>query len=163
MNLRTLKKLSKRAAPLLLLLGDTREQFKAKPHENYHHGFIGERKHWERRRCHPSYEGRNSWLHKRGAEILFTTRQGRSMVMSPPSHPRKGTVMVGSMVGYYEPEWDEQDAWSALEDFVMGHFCDFDGDNLVPTRTFSSVASVIQAANEIIAVTPPKRGDRHGE
>jgi hypothetical protein len=35
-NLRILKKLSKRAAPLLLKLGDEQEQFRAEKGENYH-------------------------------------------------------------------------------------------------------------------------------
>ncbi|MCV9910200.1 hypothetical protein OIV19_21635 [Brucella sp. HL-2] len=151
MNLRTLKKLSKRAAPLLPLLGDTREQFPAKPYDNYHHGFIGDHKHWERGRCHPTYEGRNDWLHPRGAQILFTTRKGKPMVMKPPSHPRKGTIMVGCTVGYYEPEWDEQDAWSALQSNVESYFQEFDGENLILTRAFPTVASVFAAAHEIIA------------
>lgn len=54
MNLRTLKKLFKRAAPWLPLLGDNREQFCAEAHNNYHGCFIGDRKHRERSRCHPS-------------------------------------------------------------------------------------------------------------
>ena len=41
MNLRTLKKLSKRAARYLPILGDNRQQFPAIGDENYHHAFIG--------------------------------------------------------------------------------------------------------------------------
>lgn len=171
MNLRTLKKLSKRAAPLLPLLGDDREQFPSGKWENYHHAFIGDRKHWERGRCHPTYEGRNSWTTPRGAEIVFTTRAGRRIVIQPPVHPRKGTIMVGAMSGYYEPEWDEQCAWSALERIVVDRFTDWDlvevweerefagdddqesdwqvGDAL--TRDLSSPALILAAAREIIA------------
>lgn len=160
MNLRTLKKLSKRAAPLLPLLGDDREQIPAKPYDNYHHGFIGDRKHWERSRCHPTYQGRNGWLHRRGAEIVFMSHKGKTMVMRPPSHPRKGTIMVGCMSGYYEPEWDEQDAWSALEDLVGWHFCESDGEDLIPTRAFPTIASIFQTAHEMIAATRPTGGSQ---
>lgn len=155
MNLRTLKKLSKRAAPLLPLLGDGREQFPSKKHDNYHHEFIGDRKHWDRDRCHPSYEGRNDWQTQRGAEIVVTTREGRRIVMRPPTHPRKGTVMVGAVSGYYEPEWDEQDAWSALNDVVCSHFEEWSNEGELlglsrdlhtPTQIFSAAAEMVEAA-----------------
>ncbi|MBN9033724.1 MAG: hypothetical protein BGO05_26230 [Rhizobiales bacterium 63-7] len=171
MNLRILKKLCKRAAPLLLQLGDDREQFPSEKWENYHGTFIGDRKHWDRGRCHPSYEGRNGWGTPRGAEVVFTTRAGRRIVMGPPVHPRKGTIMVGAPSGYYEPEWDEQCAWSALESLVLDHFTDWDlverwqerefasedaekfewpvGGAL--TRDLSSVSLIFAAAREIIA------------
>ncbi|HHV66398.1 MAG TPA: hypothetical protein GXX48_01925 [Ochrobactrum intermedium] len=158
MNLRTLKKLSKRAAPLLPLLGENRQQFRsahARTGENYHHTFIGDRKHWERSRCHPSYEARNGWAGcgNRGAEIVYQTRAGHTVVVRPPVHPRKGTVMVGGMSGYYEPEWDEEDAWSALECIVCHHFSEWDEEleTFYLTRPLPTVTSIFQAADEIIA------------
>lgn len=162
MNLRTLKKLSKRAAPLLPLLGDDREQFRAERGDNYHGAFIGDRKHWERGRCHPTYEGRNDWTTARGAEIVFLTRTGRHIVLGPPSHPRKGTIMVGATSGYYEPEWDEECAYVALEKIVYGHFTcwdvaflDCDVDELPDTlplmiRELSSPSLIFAAAADII-------------
>jgi hypothetical protein len=150
MNLRTLKKLSKRAAPLLKALGDDREQFPAERWDNYHNCFIGDRKHWERGRCHPTYEGRNGWTTPRGAEIVFTTRAGRRVCMSPPSHPRKGTVMVGCVSGYYEPEWDEESAWCALETQVHRHFTNWSSEEPIPTRVFRNPSEILQGARDII-------------
>lgn len=168
MNLRTLKKLSKRAAPYLPILGDNRQQFPAVGDENYHHGFIGDRKHWERGRCHPSYEARNSWTSARGAEIVRKTRSGRTIVIRPPVHPRKGTIMVGATTGYFEPEWDEQCAWSALENIVRDHFTDWDSlirdtedgkSDEAPaggylTRDLSTVSQIFRAADEMVARKP---------
>ncbi len=153
MNLRTLKKLCKRAAPLLPLLGDDRKQFRAEPWENYHHAFIGDRKHWDRRNVRAGLEPRNDWTTPRGKSIVYVTRKGHTVLIEHPSHPRKGTIMVGAVSGYYEPEWDEQCAWSALEDIVYAHFQDWDasGNDLIQTRSFSSVGDVFRAAHEIIA------------
>lgn len=157
MNLRTLKKLSKRAAPLLPLLGDEREQFSSRKHDNYHHEFINDCKHWDRDRCHPNYAGRNEWLTQRGAEIVFTTREGQRIVMRPPTHPRKGTVMVGAVSGYYEPEWDEQDAWSALNDIVCNHFEEWsdEGDFIGLTRDLRHPSQVLAAAAELVLTIIP--------
>lgn len=156
MNLRTLKKLSKKAAPLLTQLGDDRKQFAAAKGENYHGTFISARKHWERRKVHPSYEPRNDYTGQRGAQIVYTTRAGRRMVMDPTPHPRKGTIMVGGMSGYYEPEWDEESAWTALENMVRQHFSnwediDFDDLTWTPslTRDLGSVSAIFAAAREM--------------
>ena len=157
MNLRTLKKLSKKAAPLLAALGDDREQFRSERWENYHHAFIGSRKHWERSRCYAAFEGRNDWGSPRGADIVFLTRAGFHIVMRPPSHPRKGTVMVGAMCGHYQPEWEEECAWIALDSLVRGHFTDYDllenedyeGGCL--TRDLSTPALILLAARELAA------------
>ncbi len=114
------------------------------------------------RRCHPTYEGRNDWTTARGAEIVFWTRAGRHIVMKPPPHPRKGTIMVGATSGYYEPEWDEECAYVALQNIVFGHFTDwdvafFDGDvDELPdtrpliTRDLSSPSLIFAAAADII-------------
>lgn len=154
MNLRTLKKLSKRAAPLLLQLGDDRQQFPAEKLENYHETFIGDRKHWDRRRCAPNYEGRNDWGIPRGAEIVFTTRKGSRVVMHTPWHPRKGTIMVGAVSGYYEPEWGEQDAWFALDSIVRSHFEMYsdEGDFLGLSRDLNTPAQIFNAAKDIISI-----------
>lgn len=157
MNLRTLKKLSKRAAPLLPLLGDTRRQFRAEPYDNYGVPLIRDRKHWDRSTCHATYQGRNDYQIKAGAQIVFTTRAGRRVVMRPPMHPRKGTMMVGGMSGYYEPEWDEDTAYRALLELVREHFTDYrydpatDDVERVPLRATPSPRDVFQAAQEIIA------------
>lgn len=119
MNLRTLKKLSKKAAPFLPMLGDEREQFPAERGENYHGLRIRDRKCWERSRCHQSYKGH-------GNEIVSNTRAGHRIVMREPYHPLKGTIMVGSISGYYEPEWDEETAWGAMHNLVAMHFTDWE-------------------------------------
>lgn len=157
MNLRTLKKLSKRAAPLLPLLGDTRQQFRAEPNDSYGVPLIRDRKHWDRSTCHPTYQGRNGYRIKAGAQIVFTTRAGHRVVMSPPMHPRKGTVMVGATSGYYEPEWDEETAYRSLLEIVREHFTEYrhdpETDNVerIPMRSLPSPREVFQAAREIIA------------
>ncbi len=149
MNLRTLKKLSKRAAPYLPLLGDQREQFPAKRWENYHGLRIRARKHWDRNRCHPTYNG----VASREDEIVYTSRAGHRITMYSPFHPRKGTVMVGAMEGYYEPEWSEQTAWGALCDMVYCQFTDWGGEEFsapIMTRTIKTPRDVFAAADEIL-------------
>lgn len=147
MNLRILKKLSKRAAPLLAQLGDRREQFAARKDENYHGILILARKHWERgRSVHPDVG--------RDLEIKTPAADGKGWVyLHPPYHPRKGTIMVGAVSGYYEPEWDEECAWTALENIVYWHFTDYDPEteDLVPTRFFRTPRDLLAAAREIIA------------
>ena len=150
MNLRTLKKLSKRAAPLLPLLGDNREQFRAEKCDNYTKTLIRERKHFER--------GRSVHADRlREGEIKRPAKDGNGWIwMAPPSHPREGTVMVGAVSGYYEPEWDEETAWDALSSLVRWHFIDCDGDKLIPTRELRTPREVFIAAAEMIA----ERGTR---
>lgn len=121
MNLRVLKKLSKRAAPYLPRLGDLREQFRSERGENYHELNILDRSDFERSRCHPRYEAGTD------EQIVYNTRAGHRIVMRPPSHPKKGTVMVGGMQGYYEPEWEEECAYAALLRLVFTHFTDWEG------------------------------------
>ncbi|WPM83121.1 DNA cytosine methyltransferase (plasmid) [Brucella pseudintermedia] len=88
-----------------------------------------------------------------GFEIVYLTRAGHTVVVRPPVHPRKGTAMVGGMSGYYEPEWDEEDAWSALECIVCHHFSEWDEESeaFYLTRPLPTVTSIFQAADEIIA------------
>lgn len=155
MNLRILKKLSARAAPYLAKLGDTRQQFKAEKGENYTGLIITARKHWERcpsvhadttgRRCivlQPKCRAGTKWPYVK----VYDARQ-----------PRKGTAMIGGMSGYYEPEWDEQTAWEALETLVGNHFTDVvfdikkDRHELVSTRNLSSIGAIFAAADEMVA------------
>ena len=158
MNLRILKKLSKRAALLLPLLGDTREQFAAaheRTGDNFHECLITSRKHWKRSRVHARYVGRNDYRNPRAAQIVFTTRAGRRVLMQPPSHPRKGTAMVGSMDGGYEPEWSEECAWSALLSLVWASYVDWaaaavSNDKPVCTRDLSTPSKIFRAARDLI-------------
>lgn len=150
MNLRTLKKLCKRAAPLLPLLGDDREQFPAEPDVNYHQAFIGDRKHWERSGVRADVKPHSSWSGRAGRPIVHVTRKGRTVLIEPPTHPRKGTIMVGCVSGYYEPEWDEQCAWSALKNHVRTYYTDWNRENPSPTRHLARPGDILRAAREMI-------------
>ncbi|WP_438852624.1 hypothetical protein [Brevundimonas nasdae] len=145
MNLRTLKKLSKRAAPLLTLLGDDRRQFPAERGENYTGLVITARKHWERRRSvHPDLWGEH--------EIKTPAKDGDGWIcISPPGHPRKGTIMVGALEGYYEPEWDEKTAWEALRDIVFIEFTDWGEDECSLTRRLDTPSDILRAAESLVA------------
>lgn len=154
MNLRILKKLSKRAAPLLPLLGEHREQFLSEPGDNYHGMVIRARKHWER---FPSVHTDRM----RQGEIVTApaVRKGSRwpyIKVYPPSHPWPRTVMVGAMSGYYEPEWEEECAWGALDSLVRGYFCDWDEDGPTLTRRLRTPSDIFRAAADIIATTPTK-------
>jgi hypothetical protein len=157
MNLRTLKKLSKRAAPLIVQLDDRREQFPAQRDDNYHGCLIANKKHWERRKVHATYEPRNDYSTRRGAEVLKRTRKGNLILLKPPTHPRKGTVMVGGVCGYEQPEWSEECAWFVLDSIVRDHFTDWDkafDENIPPggslTRELRLPSQILKAAHEII-------------
>ncbi len=153
MNLRILKKLSKRAAPYLLPLGDYREQFRAGQGRN-HHGLvylITDRTCWERGRSVHGDPIRQGEIKKRAAD-------GKGWVwMAPPSHPLKGTMMVGGMSGYYEPEWQEWCCWQALSSMVLDHFTDWaaleEDVNAIPllTRDLSTPSLVFKAADDMLA------------
>lgn len=151
-NLRTLKKLSKRAAPLLPLLGDDREQFRAEPNENYMSTHICARKHWERSGCHPTFTGF-------ARDIVRKTRSGRSLVLRAPAHPRKGTIMLGCVSGGEEPEWSEETAWDALSGLVRWSFMEYDAqeDRPRPTRVLRTPSQVFLAAAEMIRERSPIR------
>lgn len=157
MNLRTLKKLSKRAAALLPLLGDTRDQFPAERGDNYASVLISARKHWERSPCHPTHNPWNDYSTPRGMPIRRVTRAGRHIVIKPPSHPRKGTIMVGGMDGGEQPEWSEETAWEALRMLVWAEFTDWSKDDPVPLREFKTPGDIFRAAAELIAERESER------
>jgi hypothetical protein len=154
LNLRILKKLSKRAASMLPLLGDDREQFKAKKCESYISISKCDWKHWERTRVPYPIDLRG--------DMKRRPKNGNGwIVMRRPDYPLKGTVMVGEMRGYYEPEWDEKSAWESLCDLVWDHFTewkdvtDSTGDGELPTptcnRDLSTTKLVLVAAHEILS------------
>ncbi|WP_241295748.1 hypothetical protein [Burkholderia stabilis] len=145
MNLRILKKLSKRAAPLLPLLGDDREQFRADDSCKSFTGVGGhDFKHWDRMSVPHGKRERGS--------RKYQPKHGRHwIVISEPWQPWKGTVMVGESVGYYEPEWEEHTAWEALQHAVLGHFTDWNEDGPIALRKFDTPGDYFRAAHEIIA------------
>lgn len=119
MNLRILKKLSKRAAPHMVALGFTNKQFLAERWEDYTESGRHDRKHWERRRARYPMECHS--------DIQIKPRQGEGMVILSQQymHPWPGTVMLGWTVGYEEPEWEENDAWTLLRRDVQDHWMEF--------------------------------------
>jgi hypothetical protein len=148
MNLRILKKLSKRAAPYLVKVGDMRQQFPAEKHDNYTNRIIRDRSCWERgASVHGDVikEGEIKWLARnpkgRGERVWC--------YMWPPSHPLKGTPMVGAMSGYYEPEWDEETAWEALREWVWCQCYDFESNR--QTRALKLPSDFFRAADELIS------------
>lgn len=154
MNLRIHKKLCKRAAPLLPQLGDKREQFKAGNSDCYFGQgrlYPCDFKHWERTRARFPFE----------PCIKVQPKDGGSwIVLRRPDNPLKGTVMVGSMCGYYEPEWEEETAYESLCRLVEDHFTEWDGmsfddetgyPSFVITRNLSTPAFVFKAVQEMLA------------
>lgn len=150
MNLRILKKLSKRAAPLLAALGDQREQFPAERWESYTSTTGHDRKHWTRNasiHSEPMFRSDLHYLPKHGL---------RYVAMREPVHPLKGTVMVGEMVGYYEREWEEETAWESLLTRVNEHFTAWTRNGPVwhgprldtPTRVLKAAREIIAGASE---------------
>ena len=102
---------------MLAVLGDTREQFPARKWDSNTSVGGHDRKHWERTRA--KYP-----LRRRG-DITVRPNSGEDwIVLRQPTAPWKGTVMVGEMSGYYEPEWDEETAYEALQDIVFWHFAE---------------------------------------
>lgn len=153
MNLRTLKKLSKRAAALLPLLGQDLKQFAAAPAESYHGEFIGERKHWDRHTIKADYSPFVTWNNRLGKSIVFTSRAGHRVLMRPPAHPRKGTIMVGYVNGGMEPEWVEECAWSALVQTVLDAHTDWsDPDSPTILRVLRKPSHILRAAEEMAAL-----------
>ncbi|MBP8235695.1 MAG: hypothetical protein KAY22_25705 [Rhizorhabdus sp.] len=154
MNLRILKKLSKRAAPYLPLLGDKREQFPAEWGENYHGLNIWARKHFER-----TVSVHTDIMREGEMVIAPKCREGSRfpyIKLYPPSHPWPGTIMVGGMSGYYEPEWEEESAWGALHQIVSDRFTDWDAvyreDESAPwlTRRLRTPSDIFAAADEMV-------------
>ncbi|MGX9983917.1 hypothetical protein [Methylobacterium fujisawaense] len=102
MTLRTLKKRSKQALPILQkhypqVLESLGPVFLAERGENYH-GYVI--------RC----------THGAGD---VTDRMRRYCSCS--YHPLPGTPMTGEVSGYYEPEWDERPVYQTLVEAVRWH------------------------------------------
>lgn len=152
MNPRILKKLSKRIAPILPSIGVDTEQFPAVRWDNYH-GFYGA---WERKALL-----RRSAIYPFEKDRKYMPRHGkRWVVLEYPRHPLKGTPMVGSMHGYYEPEWEEECTWASFTSMVWSTFTDWDGgprdehgipDPVPPRKRFRTTRDYLAAVPEMIA------------
>lgn len=156
MNLRILKKLSKRAAPLLPEIGIcSGKLFPAARCDNYTSSTGHERKHWERGNA--AYPCNFSHYH------YFQSRRGLgNPYMHQPDHPLKGTMMLGWTSGYEEPEWEEEDAWTILRNNVCGHFSDWSDleRGPVPLRRLKNPSAILKAATEAIEDFQRKRAER---
>lgn len=166
MNLRILKKLSKRAAPLLAALGGGREQFPAERWEDYTSSVGHDRKHWEQRRvrCPIDWHG----------DIYVKPRSGDGMIQLSQRHlhPWPGTVMLGWNVGYETPEWEEDDAWSLLVRDVRDHWEELreipgTEDEMgcpehewVIHRRFRNPSAILRAVPELIEVRRKEQEER---
>ncbi|CAN7334668.1 hypothetical protein LJR143_001703 [Pseudoxanthomonas sp. LjRoot143] len=123
MNLRILKKLSKRAAPLLLQLEKcpymgTLDHYPASRGEGCVQSSGFDRKHWDR--CESAH--RDLF---RQTDILTEPSRRAGLrypyvKLSEPDTCWDGTPLVGWSSGYETPEWDERTAWEYLEDLVFG-------------------------------------------
>lgn len=78
--------------------------------------------------------------------------------------PLKGTLGFGRMSGYYEPEWDDESAYSALRASVFWHFIehDADGEASWPEHApdLADWRCVIAAAERIVCVRCGQEGHR---
>lgn len=74
------------------------------------------------------------------------------------AEPLKGTIMVGAVSGYYEPEWDEETAWDSLKGIIRWSFVEYDqdADELRSTReiNFRRPGEVFRAAEDLLAAQP---------
>lgn len=118
MNLRILKKLSKRAAPLLVALDGYQfgkvEHFTA-DREGFTHTTGHDRKHWERMR--------GAHDEPCSGSIAYRPRKASGRYpfvrVSEPFNVWPGTPMVGWTSGYETPEWEERTAWEHLADIIV--------------------------------------------
>lgn len=122
MNLRILKKLSKRAAPLLTSTKAfsylNTDQFISVRGEGNTETQGHDRKHWERGNARNpiDFHGYLYWPARNGLGHPY---------MHDPSTPLKGTVMLGWSQGYEEPEWEERTAWELLESHVRDCYSEY--------------------------------------
>lgn len=123
MNLRILKKLSKRAAPLVATLcADHRLTHFVVEGRDGDTNVIGhDRKHWNRHRA------ANNEPRGRGEVFVLARTAGAHpfICLYQPSTPWDGTPGVGWTSGYYEREWEERTAWEYLLEQVENHTVDW--------------------------------------
>ncbi len=167
MNLRILKKLSKRAAPLLVALGNKDQQFPADRWDGHTSSTGHERKHWKRgnSRSRIDFHGYVYWQARNGLGHSY---------MRQPNRPWKGTIMLGWTVGHETPEWEEDDAGTLLVREVEGHFTemieveadeddpDWFGPDHMPrlTRSFPNPSAILRAVPDVFAARLKEQAER---
>lgn len=126
MNRRILKKLCARAAPLLPQLGDKREQFKVE---------AGDAPSWTCTRM--DRKDLERWPLMRAAGYFDAL---------------PGTIGVGAITGYYDPEWSDEPAYDALAELVWWHFVGLGPDlELLNERRLPNPRAVFQHASLMLA------------
>lgn len=121
MNLRILKKLSKRALPYIENERHLKDcLFKAESEDNYTHTGRHDRKHWKRSRS-----VHDELLCKRDIKTKASDGNGFILLSQQFIHPWKSTDMVGWTSGYEEPEWEEETAWECLKSLVFSETVDW--------------------------------------
>ena len=113
MNLRILKKLSKKALPLLIKIDPKYAALSFTPDRDepgYTTSAGHDRKHWDRTpTAHSVLQG----------EVVIP-RKGKRQDHKPfiwiraPYDSWPGTPMIGYTSGWYEPEWEERTTWDEL-------------------------------------------------
>lgn len=123
MNLRILKKLSKRVAPVVQEISKHQGYtcFVADTNDNFTNTRGHDRKHWER-----MFSKNGDYLCS--GDIKTKTKNGSGYIWLSQQyiHPWKNTEMIGWTYGYYEPEWEEETAWDFFKNHVWSGFNDYE-------------------------------------
>lgn len=116
MNLRILKKLSKRAAPIVaeLVKNQHYDLFKAVCGENFTNTYRHDRKHWER-----SYSRHGESCFQRDIKLKPRNGEGYILLSQQYLHPWANTEMIGWTYGYETPEWEEETTWDSFTTYVF--------------------------------------------
>lgn len=157
MNLRILKKLSKRAAPLVaqLCADHGLTHFVTECQDGDTNVLGHDRKHWNRYwsdRAEP-WSSREKVVPRRSAGPR------KFILLCEPATPWDGTPGVGWKSGGYEPEWEERTAWEYLQEQVESRVTDWieeDGDEWGPhmrpvlTEKMPNPSAVLRRARRMV-------------
>lgn len=132
MNPRILKKLTRKAEPIIISLGLIKglERVVAGPVDGDIENTV---------RVDRKYR----WRYRGGKISAYFTQL-------------PGTVGYGGMSGYYEPEWWDMCAWSMLKEFVFDSFSDWDKpdesgwpENKCPRKLKRNPAAILRYARQM--------------
>lgn len=162
MNLRILKKLSKRAMPLLSELGLARNHWLPEDGEGEIRHLMGfDRKHMERHRC-----SNPDLIYGGGEKLIRLARRpisGRAFIaMIEPSEPWAGTPSITWSSSYESYECDGETAWEHLEIHVRDAVTDYEvtgdaeaGDTdyrIVVRERLRHPSDVLRKARELVVM-----------
>lgn len=154
MNLRILKKLSKRAVPYLERFGEKREIFPAVGGDSYTGLIIKDMSRLSRHSSsHEDIGDRCTFVKTLAPKCRQGTRFPYVKLYYSP-HPIKGTPMIGWMSGYEQPEWDECTAWEVFMSYVFEGFTEYHPTTGEPTvtRTLDTPSKLFRAADELLGI-----------